>query len=62
MGVARKLEDVRRSLTPLAEQGKAVGFLTNAENAQKINGLVEDIRDAMMDYQVWGSNFHFHHV
>ena len=34
-----------------------MGFLTNAENAQRINSLVEDIRDIMMDYQVWISNY-----
>jgi hypothetical protein len=26
--------------------------LDNPENAQKLNGLVEDARDALMDYQV----------
>ena len=51
-GIDRKLEDVRGDLILLAEQGKITGFLTNAENAQRINSLVEDIRDAMMDYQV----------
>ena len=56
MGFGRKLEDVRRDLIPLAEQGNVTGFLTNAENARRINGLVEDIHDAMMDYQVCASN------
>ena len=27
-------------------------FLSNAENAQKLNDLVDDIREAVMDYQV----------
>ena len=27
-------------------------FLSNAENAQKLNGLVDDIREAVVDYQV----------
>jgi len=27
-------------------------FLNNPENAQKLNSLVEDIRHALMDYQV----------
>ena len=27
-------------------------FLNNPENAQRLNGLVEDIRYALMDYQV----------
>jgi len=28
------------------------GFFTNVKNADKLGGLVEDIRDAMMEYQV----------
>jgi hypothetical protein len=41
----------------------AVGFLTNTENAERINGLVEDIREVMMDYQVCMSNYiHFYHI
>jgi len=55
MGIARTLEDVRQELARLAEQGKVVGFLTNTPNAQKINDLVEDIRQVMMDYQVCAS-------
>jgi len=27
-------------------------FLENAENARKLNGLVEDVRYALMEYQV----------
>jgi len=50
--VARKLEDVRRDLAPLGEQGKVEGFFNNVENANKLRGLVEDIRDAMIEYQV----------
>jgi len=36
----------------LAEQRKVEGFFNNVKNADKLGGLVEDIRDAMMDYQV----------
>ena len=36
-----------------------MGFLINTENAQRINGLAEDIREAMMDYQVCVSNNSF---
>ena len=36
----------------MAEQGKAKGFFNNVDNADKLGGLVEDIRDVMMDYQV----------
>ena len=37
---------------PLVEQGKVEGFFNNVENADRLGGLVEDIRDAMMDYLV----------
>ena len=48
----RNLQDVLRDLVPLGEQGKIEGFLNNTENAGKLGGLVEDIRDAMIEYQV----------
>ena len=46
------MEDVCRDLAPLEEQGEVEGFFKNSENADKLGGLVEDIRDAMMEYQV----------
>ena len=52
MSVPRKLEEIHQELNLLAGQGKTAGFLANAESAQRINGLVEDIRQVMMDYQV----------
>jgi len=36
----------------LEDQGKVKGFFTNVKNADKLGSLVEDIRDAMMGYQV----------
>ena len=59
MGIARKLEAVDQELALLARQGKTAGFLANTENAQRINGLVEDIREVMMDYQVCASSTWF---
>jgi len=53
------LQDVLRDLGPLKAQGRVEGFFTNAENAGKLGGLVEDIRDAMMEYQVRGSSYLF---
>jgi hypothetical protein len=50
--MGRKLEDIRQELALFGEQGKTKGFFTNVENAEKLGGLVEDLRDAMMDYQV----------
>ena len=52
MGVDRKLQDVRQDLAPLEKQGKVEGFFNNTENAGKLSALVEDIRDAMIEYQV----------
>ena len=48
----RQLHHVRRDLLPLENQGKVEGFFKNTENSGKLGGLVEDIRDAMMEYQV----------
>ena len=48
-----------RDLAPLEKQGKVEGFFNNAENAGKLSGLVEEIRDVMMEYQVYGPASHF---
>jgi len=52
MGITRKLEGVRQALDPMTTQNDIVQFLSNAENAQKLNDLVDDIREVVMDYQV----------
>ena len=52
--MSRKLQDVGRELVLLKKQGKAKGFFNNTENAGKLSSLVEEIRDAMMEYQVYG--------
>ena len=62
MGMNRKLQDVGRDLAPLKKQGKVEGFFNNSENAGKLSSLVEDIRDAMMEYQVYSSATHFRNV
>ena len=36
----------------MTTQGDIAQFLSNTENAQKLNDLVDDIREAVMDYQV----------
>jgi len=59
MGIARKFRDVHQDLTLLAEQGKIEGFFNNVGNADKLGGLVEDVREAMMDYQVCISSYPF---
>ena len=50
--MSRKLEGLRLDLVALAEQGKVEGFPNNVGNPDKLGGFLEDIRDAMMEYQV----------
>ena len=52
MRVARRLEDVRQALDPMTTQKDIAQFLSDTENAQKLNDLVDDVREAVMDYQV----------
>ena len=40
----------------MAKQEKVEGFFNNVKNAEKLGDLVEDIRDAAMDYQVRDQN------
>jgi len=56
------LQDVRQDLALLGEQGKVKGFFNNVKNADKLSGLVEDIRGAMIDYQVCVLSLRFSHV
>ena len=56
MRIYRKLQDIHQDLVTLGSQGKTEGFFNNVENADKLGGLVEDVRDVMMDYQVCASN------
>ena len=55
MEIARKLKAICADLTLLAEQGNVEGFLNNVENADRLSSLLEDTRDAVMEYQVWTS-------
>ena len=41
----------------MEQRGKVARFLNGTEGADKLGGLVEDIWDAMMDYQVRLQNF-----
>ena len=36
----------------MTEQGNIEGFFNNPKNAEKLSGLVGDIHDAVMEYQV----------
>ena len=50
--ICRKLEGIHRELVLLGEQGKTKRFFNNVKNAENLGGLVEDVRDTIMDYQV----------
>ena len=50
--LASKLDDVLRVLIPLEQRGKVTRFLNSAKDVDTLGSLVEDIRDALMDYQV----------
>ena len=50
--ISRKLEKALQELEPLAERGKITGFLNNVKDAETLTGIADDIRDAMIDYQV----------
>lgn len=48
----RKLEGVIAKLEPLSEQHRLVGFLRNVDNTKALTGFVQDLADAVTDYQV----------
>ena len=50
--MSRKLQTAHQDLSQLAEQGKIEAFLKNVGNADRLGGLLEDVRDAMIEYQV----------
>ena len=52
MQTSRKLEIVLRDLVPLATRGKVTRFLNSAGDVERLGNLAEDIRNAMIDYQV----------
>jgi len=47
----RNLDKILKELASLQQQGKVTQFLKSTEDVDTLGGLVEDIRDAMMEYQ-----------
>lgn len=47
-----KLDNILQDLIPMAQQGKVTRFLSGTKDADELSGMVEDIRDALMEYQV----------
>ena len=48
----RKLEGVIAKLEPLSDQHGLIGFLRNIDNAKTLTGFVQELADAITDYQV----------
>lgn len=48
----RKLEGVIAKLEPLSDQHALVWFLRNVDNAKTLTGFVQELANAIMDYQV----------
>ena len=51
-GVSRKLEEVGQEMNSVTTRFDLADFLNDPDNSQRLNGLVEDIRYALVDYQV----------
>ena len=52
LAIHRRLTGIIAELRPLSEQHGLVKFLKNAEHANALNGFVQDLAYAVMDYQV----------
>lgn len=48
----RKLEGIITELKPLSIQHGLAGFLCNMNNARVLAGFVQELSDAIVDYQV----------
>ena len=56
METGRKLKEVGQTLEVMTTQDDLAHFLNSPENAWGVNTIVDDIRYAMMDYQVCTQN------
>jgi len=48
----RILGGIMAKLQPLTEQNVLIGFLRNVDNAKILTGFVQELADAITDYQV----------
>ena len=48
----RKLEGIIAKLKPLTEQHVFIAFLRNVDNAKILTGFIQELANAIMDYQV----------
>ena len=51
----RKLKAVIAKLEPLTEQHSLIGFFCNVDNATILAGFIQELADAITDYQVWAT-------
>ena len=51
--VCRSLDKTRQKLEGLSDQNVLVRFLSNADQREEIVGTVEDVREAILNYQVF---------
>jgi len=51
-----KLDGIIAKLGPLSEQRGLLKFLNNVDHANALNGFVQDLANAVTDYQVWVTN------
>ena len=54
--ICRKLARIVTRLRPLSEQHGMAKFLKNADNLDTLNGIVQELADAVTDYQVAKAN------
>ena len=52
---SRKLKGVMAKLEPLTEQHALIGFFCNVDNATILAGFIQELADAITDYQVWAT-------
>ena len=50
--ITRKLQEVGQAMGSMMIQNDLVDFLNDPKSVERVDGLVEDIRYALMDYQV----------
>ena len=51
-GATRKLKEAEQDMDSMTARNNLVDFFKDPENAQRLDYIVEDIRYALMDYQV----------
>ena len=54
--ICRKLTRIVTRLRPLSEQHGIAKFLQNADDLNTLNGFVQELADAVTDYQVGKAN------